>query len=428
MILFIAGMRLSLAQSIPGTNPLTLDGDLSAQMIQGIDRFLLREIDRSATERGKFWKSDLAGDGAAYEKSVAPNRARLARMIGVVDPRPAEIDVEFVSTVSVPALVAETDRFAVYSVRWPAIEGLYAEGLLLQPKGAVSARVVALPDADQTPEQIVGLAPGLPPLLQYARRLAENGCQVLVPGLLDRTDAFSGNAAIKVFTNHPHREWIYRQSFVLGRHVIGYEVQKVLAAVDWFERLNRESKADIGVVGWGEGALISLYAAALDPRINAAVVSGYFGPRERMWEEPIYRNLFGILREFGDAGIARLIAPRALHIEHERVPAVAGPPPERPGRAGAAPAALHRFEFKTSAPKSIAPARLPGRTVRESSFTSEQRAPKLDHSMRQHCWHSCAVCRARLHNCCPQERSRLIAERILIHGSGRSDRCDRWNR
>ena len=45
------------------------------------------------------------------------------------------------------------------------------------------ARVVALPDADQLPETIAGLAPGLPAERQYARRLAEQGCQVLVPTL-----------------------------------------------------------------------------------------------------------------------------------------------------------------------------------------------------------------------------------------------------
>ena len=44
------------------------------------------------------------------------------------------------------------------------------------------------------------------------------------------------------------------------------------------------------------------------PRIDAALVSGYFGPRERLWEEPIYRNLLGVLRDFGDAELARLSA------------------------------------------------------------------------------------------------------------------------
>ena len=86
---------------------------------------------------------------------------------------------------------------------------------------------MAIPDADQTPEMLVGLAPGLAPERQFARRLAENGCEVLVPVLIDRQDTWSGNARIKRFTNQPHREWIYRQAYELGRHIIGYEVQKV---------------------------------------------------------------------------------------------------------------------------------------------------------------------------------------------------------
>ena len=40
-------------------------------------------------------------------------------------------------------------------------------------------------------------------------------------------------------TNVPHREWVYRLGFDLGRHVIGYEVQKVLALVDWFQGARR---------------------------------------------------------------------------------------------------------------------------------------------------------------------------------------------
>jgi hypothetical protein len=227
------------AQPLPNTALLTVEGDLSVQMIAGIDRFLEKETARVAQSREAFWKPDLTGDRAAYEKSVQPNRERFARMIGLIDPRVPNVEVEYLTTTATPAKVAETDRFTAYAVRWPALEGVHGEGLLLQPKIAVVARVVALPDADQTPEIIAGLAPGLPPDRHYARRLAENGCQVLVPTLVDRTDTFSGSDVAKAYTNHPHREWIFRQSFVLGRHPIGYEVQKVLAAVDWFERQNR---------------------------------------------------------------------------------------------------------------------------------------------------------------------------------------------
>ena len=82
---------------------------------------------------------------------------------------------------------------------------------------------------------LAGLSPGLAPERQFASRLAEHGCEVLVPVLIDRQDTWSGNPRLQRFTNQPHREWIYRQAYEMGRHVIGYEVQKILAAVDWFK-------------------------------------------------------------------------------------------------------------------------------------------------------------------------------------------------
>src|SRR5262249_30250716 len=184
---------------------------------------------------------------------------------------------------------------------------------------------VALPDADQTPEQLAGLAPGVKPEAQFARRLAENGCQVVVPVLLDRSDRWSGNAAV-AWTNPTHREWIYRQSYHMGRHGIGYHAQKVRAAVDWFKQ-RAGDRAKVGVAGYGEGGLLAFYAAAVDPHIDACLVSGYFEARTRPWEEPLYRNVWGLLREFGDAEIATLIAPRCLIVEYSKVPPVTGPPP-----------------------------------------------------------------------------------------------------
>jgi len=107
-------------------------------------------------------------------------------------------------------------------------------------------------------------------------------------------------------------------------------VQKVRALVDWFRR--EDARTPVGVAGYGEGGLIAFYAAAVDPRIDATLVSGYFDNRDRLWQEPIYRNVFGLLHEFGDAEIASLIAPRPLLIEYSAVPKVDGPPPARAGR------------------------------------------------------------------------------------------------
>jgi hypothetical protein len=66
-------------------------------------------------------------------------------------------------------------------------------------------------------------------------------------------------------------------------------------------------------------------------------VSGYFESRQELWKEPIYRDLWGLLREFGDAEVASLIAPRALVVEACRGPEISGPPAETSERKGAAP-------------------------------------------------------------------------------------------
>ena len=87
--------------------------------------------------------------------------------------------------------------------------------------------------------------------------------------------------------------------------------------------------------------MLALYAAALDTRIDAVVVSGYFDSRQNLWQEPIYRNVFALLDEFGDAELASLVAPRTLVVEACRVPNIEGPPQPRDGRqASAAPGRL----------------------------------------------------------------------------------------
>jgi dienelactone hydrolase len=141
----------------------------------------------------------------------------------------------------------------------------------------------------------------------------------LIPALVRRELIRTEDAQLAK-SQQTWREWLYRQAFHMGRHVIGYEVQKVLAAVDGF-RARRGDAAKIGVAGYAEGGLIAFYAAAVDPRIDAALVSGYFDRRGRVWEEPIDRNVWSLLERFGDAEIASLILPRHLVVEHAAVPA-----------------------------------------------------------------------------------------------------------
>jgi dienelactone hydrolase len=313
------------AEPLSGTEPLTWNDDLASRMVDGVDRFLLQKLEVSIGQRAQHWRQDFSSP-EAYQKSVEPNRQRLAQMLGVRDQRIAFDGLELAGTTAQPALVGRAAGYKIFAVRWPIFRRVQGEGLLLLPDGAAPvARVIAIPDADQTPEAICGLTEGVPAVSQYARRLAENGCAVLVPTLISRELQARLNRA--TLTN---REYLYRSAFELGRHLIGYELQKVLAGVDWFVKDAGTGEARIGIIGWGEGGLLALYAGALDSRIKAVCVSGYFDSRQNVWQEPIDRNVFGLLEQFGDAELAALIAPRRLVVE-----ACRGPELELPSKGGA---------------------------------------------------------------------------------------------
>lgn len=321
ILLTILSLPVACADTLMNTSQLEWEEpDLSGRLMDGAHQFVERKISESRGERVAFWNRDFSSS-TAYEKSIEPNRTRFKSILGAVDLRlpPA---LEYYGTETHSALVAHTSRYRVYQVRWPVFEGVWGYGLFVQPESDIAALAVFVPDADQSPEQLLGLTPGIPPSRQAARRLAENGFALVLPQTVSRTKLATDDPQLRN-SDQTCREWIYRQAFHMGRHVIGYEVQTVLAAVDLLHARSR-AQNKVGVLGWAEGGLTAFYAAAADPRIDAVLVSGYFTSRERIWAEPIYRNLWGLLREFGDAEIAGLILPRALFVEHSPVPDVTG--------------------------------------------------------------------------------------------------------
>ena len=337
-------------ETLPGTCTLTLQSPVDEVMVEGINRFCLRELAKSRERRATLWRRVYSDDGA-YRSSIQASRDRFRRIIGTTDSRVTakekskRFHFELTATLEQSSIVARSQSVTVHTVRWQVLEGITAEGLLLRPE-PIRAAVVAVPDADWTPEMFSGIDDSLPDEVQFVRRLARSGCLVAIPTLISRSDEFSGHPDVG-FTNLPHREFVYRQAFEMGRHPIGFEVQKVLAAIDLFEQLD-SSDLPLGVAGVGEGGLIALYAAALDSRIDATLVSGYFREREGVWQEPIYRNVWRLLTEFGDAELASMVAPRRLVIEACQVETVTGPPAVQAGRRNsAAPGQIQTCPLKS---------------------------------------------------------------------------------
>lgn len=298
---------------VPGTQPLQMEGDYSAQMVAGIGRYLEREATRATDERLRSWKG--------FEPSQAgAMRQKLRTTLGMSD----AIQSGALESIGPLQLTATPQPSRVRHVRWPVYHDFTAEGVLLLPAGESRAIVIAVPDADQPPETFA-----------RAQKLADAGCTVLIPTLVDRRTMWSGSEHLAKFTNLPHREWLYRQAFEVGRTLLGYEVQTIAAALD---ALGCTPDTPAGIIGYGEGARTALHAAALDDRLRSTLVSGSFGPHQELWREPLDRNLFGYQRTFGDAELAALASPRSVFVEACDVPGFTSPPPvEKNQRAAAAP-------------------------------------------------------------------------------------------
>lgn len=310
-----------------------MEGDPASRLIDGIDRFLLGRIADTKVRRSERWQQQKHSDN--YSRFLDERRSELREQLGMRSERVAFQDFERVQATSA-SMLAATDSFRIERVRWPVLPdpdpgrsrliSLTGEGLLLTPTEPPIATVIAIPDAGQTPEQICGLLEGVPPGQQFARRLAVTGCRVIVPAITMRhTEARQGRAMMT------DREFAYRSGFVIGQHLLGYELQRILALVD---HQHNTGNPRVGIIGYGEGGLLALLAGALDSRLAVTAVSGFFGLREQSWQEPLDRNVFGILQNCGAAELAAMTAPQQLIVD-----TAAGPEFQFNGNGGA-PASL----------------------------------------------------------------------------------------
>ncbi len=314
----------SLTARLPNTAPLELNEPLDVVMVRGLSKYAERALTAAGTQRRPNWleHSALSPEGKK-EREAARNRLR--SLIGDV---PTETATSRLTRFS--PTVIDHPKFTLVECQWDVADGITGRGLLAIPKSLAKDSqqplpcVVVLPDVNETPEASFGIDPAFPSVQQVSRQLAEAGCVVLCPVLIDRQVECSGHPLVR-WTNLPHREFIYRLGFELGRHPVGYEVAKIRCGIDAL-RSDLRCPLRTVVIGTGEGGLIAMMVAAASPEsIDAAYIRGYFNERDRVWEEPIYRNLFGQLKEFGDAEIASLILPRPLVIDNVEVAIITGP-------------------------------------------------------------------------------------------------------
>ncbi|MCX6980396.1 MAG: hypothetical protein WCK55_12090 [Verrucomicrobiota bacterium] len=83
----LSAASFSLAvEPLPGTQPLTAEGDLSVQMVDGIHRWLQKEWICIGEARDGLWMKDTFSV-ENWPKIAVTRRSELARIIGTLDER-----------------------------------------------------------------------------------------------------------------------------------------------------------------------------------------------------------------------------------------------------------------------------------------------------------------------------------------------------
>lgn len=247
--------------------------DFDREHAQVRDYYLAR-IGETPALRAKRWKAP-AGE----------RRARLRAMLGVLD-----------ATVS-------KGRASGTAEVW---EGTMVRALAFFPSRAGRhAAVIVVPPEDRTAAEHAAEA--------WLARLVEQGNAVIVPQLPER---LQDHPLSKQFRGKDRRHILHRLGWVTGHSVTGLDVGQLMAITGYAARHPRIDAARLTI----RGGMAAFYAAALDTRLTAASVSGYFNERERAWREPVDRMIHGQLLEFGDAEVAALIAPRKLTLIRGDIP------------------------------------------------------------------------------------------------------------
>jgi dienelactone hydrolase len=107
-------------------------------------------------------------------------------------------------------------------------------------------------------------------------------------------------------------------ALLLGQTMIGWRVYDVMRTIDWIETRSELDAKRVGCMGISGGGTCTTFSAALEPRIKAAMISGYlntFRDSVMSISHCIDNYVPGILNYAEMYDVAGLIAPRPLFVE-----------------------------------------------------------------------------------------------------------------
>ncbi len=204
--------------------------------------------------------------------------------------------------------------------------GLYVLGYLVTPAKtrAPYPAVVCIPGHGRGVDDIVGIdAQGRDRAARegyeydFALQVSEHGMAAVAIEPLAfgcRRDPITKKKGLAAYACQPTAG----SALLLGQTMIGWRVYDVMRTIDWIETRKELDARRVGCMGISGGGTCTTFAAALEPRIRAAMISGYLNTfRDTMMSVShcIDNYVPGILNWAEVYDVAGLIAPRPLFIE-----------------------------------------------------------------------------------------------------------------
>ena len=244
------------------------------------------------------------GDPAALPAWVERRRARLAELLGP-EPEPVPLDVETLESVA-------CDGYRRDKIVFDTEDTMSVPAYLLVPDGRVGgppgAAVLACHGHGPGKSQVVGLEHTDMPNADYALQLARRGYVVLAPDLRCFGERLDWNPE-----DHYACDTNLVHAAMAGWNPLTQNIWDLRRCLDVLEQHPLVDPARLGMVGISYGGTVTLFTAALDDRVAASVVSGYFSSwadsHKMPWNMCGSQILFGMLGRLEHEDVGALVAP-----------------------------------------------------------------------------------------------------------------------
>jgi len=200
------------------------------------------------------------------------------------------------------------------------IPGLTAVAYYLLPKDRLKKgpAILAVPGHGKSVEDLIGGPDGEGDPLDYALQCVNAG----IPTLALEQIAFGERRHAQAIRENPEGGTACivpaGAALMLGRTLMGYRVVEARRALDWLSAQPEVDAKKLGMTGISGGGQVTFHTAALDQRIKAVLVSGYFNTyRGSVYSIYHCTDNFipAIVRWFEMPDLVGLIAPRAAFFE-----------------------------------------------------------------------------------------------------------------